>query len=506
MTTQSDAATATSPQPILRTLTTRKVIVLIIAAMTPLAALASMIPLGLAFGGPSTTWAFILVGVIIGLFCVGYAAMAQRINRPGAFYGYITRGLGRKIGVAAGFIALVGYWVGLIATTGVQTAVMQEGFRGAFGLDLPWQVYLFVIPLLVGVLAYRKIDLSAAVVGVVVVLEIAVVVALVIAIVVQNGFTSTFPAEVLSFDVFSQGQWTVAFVFAILCFQGYEAGAMYAPEAIRPEKTIPRALFGALAILVIFYVIATWALIGSVSIDGLMPALEAAEIVGFVFATVGTYLGPVGLWLFSLLTIFAQFAVLLALVNFMPRYVQSLAADGLLPDFLARKNKFGVPGAAQITMAGSAVVIVFVLSLVGIDPFTQVSTVGFGIGAISATVLMAIASLAVIGYFLKQPKAGRNIWTTMVAPAVSFVLLLAALVIELNSFTWITGNPEPWTAVLPWIVLIVGVLGLVYAVVLQKVNPRVYQDLGAGDSAEEAESLREVRLTETAAIRLARKG
>ncbi|HEY5856972.1 MAG TPA: APC family permease, partial [Aldersonia sp.] len=62
-----------------RTLTTPKIIILIIAALTPLSVVGSTMPLGLAFGGPTTPLMFIVAGAIIGLFCVGYSQMVQRI-------------------------------------------------------------------------------------------------------------------------------------------------------------------------------------------------------------------------------------------------------------------------------------------------------------------------------------------------------------------------------------------------------------------------------------------
>ena len=38
----------------------------------------------------------------LGLFAVGYATMAKHITSTGAFYGYISHGLGRVIGMASG--------------------------------------------------------------------------------------------------------------------------------------------------------------------------------------------------------------------------------------------------------------------------------------------------------------------------------------------------------------------------------------------------------------------
>lgn len=480
-----------------RTLTTWKIIVLIIAAMTPLSAIVGTIPLGLAFGGPSTALMFVIAGLIIALFCVGYVQMVRKISRPGAFYNYIARGIGRPAGVGAAMIAVVGYPVGLIATFAVQAFVAQETVSALFGVTLPWQVFLLVHAVIILFLAWRQIDLSAVVVLVIVVAEVVILSALVIAIALSLG-ADAFPLGAMSFEGMGVGQWTVAFVFAILCFQGYEAGAMYAPEAKRPSRTIPRALYGALAILVILLTSVSWALTGVSGVETGPAVVQEQGITGFIFTTVATYLGPVGLWLFSVLVLFAQIACGLAITNFMSRYLQSLAAEDLLPARLAGRNRHGAPGPAVLLLVGLGVVVVLVLSAIGVNPQTQITAVGFGIGALGATALQALASLAVVLYFLRQPASERHWWKTFLAPALSTVLLVIALIVELKSFTWITGSEDAWTTVIPWIIPIALIFGIGYGFWIRKNRPATYADLSGGDTAEEAAAMRDIRLANRA--------
>lgn len=479
------AASASGTVAVPRTLTTWKVIVLIIAAMTPLSAVVGTLPLGMAFGGPSITWAFILSGIVIGIFCIGYSKMVQRINRPGAFYNYIARGLGRPAGVGAAMIAAIGYPVGFMAVLAVQSIVTVDIVRATFGAEVPWQVIMVVLAVLVLALTWWRIDFSATFVLVIVAIEVALILALVVGIVARLG-ADAFPIGAISFDAFSIGQWTVAFIFAILCFQGYEAGAMYAPEAKRPERTIPRALFGALILLVVLYVLATWTLTGAAGVETLMDTVLEQELTGFIFATVADYLGPAGLWLFSIATLLAQLACTIAVANFMSRYLQSLAAERLLPRPLAWKNRNNAPGAALITLIVGGAIVVLVLSALGADPYTQIASVGFGVGALVATVLQALASAAVVAYFLKLPASQRNVFTTFIAPVVATVLLVIALIIQLTGFTWITGSEEPWIAAIPWVLLALLVLGVGFGFWLRSGRPHIYEHLASGDSAEEA--------------------
>ncbi|GAA4051638.1 APC family permease [Arthrobacter methylotrophus] len=492
----STPGVAAQPPAYPRTLTTPKIIVLIIAALTPLSVIVGTMPLGLAFGGPSTTLMFVAAGALIGLFSVGYVQMVRRISRPGAFYSYIARGLGRPAGVGAAMVAVVAYAFSMIALYSVQAFVTQQIIQATFGVDVPWQLCFMVQLILVTVLAYRRIDLSAMVTFVVVTLELLVLLALVVAIAADKGL-GAFPIEAVSPSVFNIGQWTVAFVFAILCYAGFEAGAMYAPEAKNPERTVPRALYGALVVLTASFALVAWALTSVTGVEGQQAAVSA-DMAGFIFTTTGHYLGAAGVWILSVLAIFAQVACALAVTNFTSRYFNSLAKEDLLPPFLGRKNRHGSPGTAILALTGLTVAVVLGLATVGVDPYTQIAPVGFGLAAIGATALQAMASGAVIAYFLRQPRSERHWWKTSLAPIIATVLLAAALYIELISFSYITGTDSPEMLALPWIVPVVAAFGVAFGFWLKKNRSHTYEHLAAGDTAEEADALHAQRVARRA--------
>src|SRR5690606_36490856 len=92
----------------------------------------------------------------------------------GAFYAYAARGLGGHMGGAVAITAMVSYKAmqfGLIGLLGGISA----GVFGQFGLTLDWWVYSLIAILLVGILGYRQVDLSARVLIVLVALEYVIV-------------------------------------------------------------------------------------------------------------------------------------------------------------------------------------------------------------------------------------------------------------------------------------------------------------------------------------------
>ncbi len=67
--------------------------------------------------------AFVLLGSILLVFCVGYNAMSRRISNAGAFYAYIAQGVSRPAGVAAAWVAHV------LATTCCRSACTGSSAR-----------------------------------------------------------------------------------------------------------------------------------------------------------------------------------------------------------------------------------------------------------------------------------------------------------------------------------------------------------------------------------------
>src|SRR5215467_16194456 len=105
-----------------RTLTTSRVVFVVIAAAAPMAAMVGNTPLALLYGnGPGLPIAYLIAAVALLCFSVGYAAMSRRVINTGAFYTYVARGVGRPPAVGAAYLAVLSY------------TVLTVGLAGAFG-------------------------------------------------------------------------------------------------------------------------------------------------------------------------------------------------------------------------------------------------------------------------------------------------------------------------------------------------------------------------------------
>ncbi len=473
-----------------KTLTTWKIVVLILAALTPLSVVMATLPLGLAFGGPSSALTYLLAGSIIGLFCIGYAEMVRQISRPGAFYSYICRGISKPFGVGAAMIAVVGYVSGCLGSFAVGSAVIGETVT-SLGFNLSWQTSLVGLVIFVAVMVWNQIDFSAFIGGLIVICELLLIAALLIGIINLHGIQATFSSEVIQWNIFQYGNWHVAFIFSFLVFQGLEAGALYAPETRNPEKMIPRALAISVTILSLTFFLVSWALISFSSPATLMDQVISQHIFGFIIAIIQASLGETGLFLFGVVTVLGVMICTLAVVNFMARYLNGLAGDKILPRYLATLNRNGAPSNAAFTLiAVSCIVIIFSVSC-GISPYSQLSPLGFGVAAISGTSLLILSSLAVVGYFMRSKKSQGHWWKTFLAPIFSIILLVMAMYIELKGFNFITGMEAAWTNYLPLLVLFAFVFGFFYALFLKKNKSSIYHHIAAGDNMEEVIRIRE---------------
>src|SRR5699024_7608662 len=107
--------------------------------------------------------------LILLLFSVGYTWMTPHVPDAGAFYAYVDRGLGARAGLGTAAIALLCYL--LLSVSMTCYLCVQAGNLLVLWtwLEVPWWLSSALMVLVVGLLGRRTIDLSAKVIGIVVV-------------------------------------------------------------------------------------------------------------------------------------------------------------------------------------------------------------------------------------------------------------------------------------------------------------------------------------------------
>lgn len=274
-------------------------------------------------------WAPLLLALILALLTAGsYAELVTKYPRAGGAAVFAERAFRTPlISFLVGFSMLA---AGVTSAAGLALAFAGEYFRTF--LDLP------AIPVAVGFLALvallnaRGIRESLAANFVMTVIEVSglVIVVVVVGIMVAGGGGDVSRVGQLPEGA---GAATAVFAGAIIAyysFVGFETSANMIEEVKDPRRTYPAALFTALLVAGVVYVLV--ALASAVA----LPADELSASSGPLLAVVEASGVAVPSWLFSLIALIAVANGALLTMIMASRLTYGMSEQGLLPRVLGR--------------------------------------------------------------------------------------------------------------------------------------------------------------------------
>lgn len=454
---------------------------LVVSAAAPLTAVAGGVPLAMLLGnGAGIPGTFLLVTLILLMFSIGYVAMARHIRNAGAFYAYTAQGLGGLMGGAAAMIAILAYnamQIGVFGLFGAATA----GLFAGLGIDLPWWVWTFIGIAIVGVLGYRRVDLSAKVLTVLVILEYLVVLVIDVAIIAKGGdsgltMTSFTPSALIS------GSPSIGILFCFAAFIGFEATTIYSEEARDPHRTVPRATYISVLIIGVFYMLTSWLMVNAAGADKLVPELQGlADPTTFLFGLAERYAGS---WLppiMNVLFVTSLFAGVLAFHNGVARYLYVAGRERLLPASIGVTHPvYHSPHAGSVIQTITAALVVALFAATGQDPVLALFSWLTNVGTLAVMVLMAFTAFAIVAFFNRNPGLESNALVTKIIPVVTGVILIAVIIAIAVNFGDLAGATGLLAVFLPGLVVIAGVIGLALAAMLKSGRPLEFARLGAG--------------------------
>lgn len=465
-------------------LTVRAIVFMVVAAAAPLTVIAGVVPIGFAFGnGAGFPAMYVLVAVMLLLFAVGFTAMTRHIPRPGAFFTYIAHGLGRPLGLGAAYAAILCYMAVELGVLGYIGAELNSFVNQYLGLDVPWVLFTALAILMAGWLGYRHVELSAKVLAVLLTLELSIVMVISIIAVAKGGATGL-DLESFKPSSVTSGAPSLALMFAAASFIGFEATAIFRDEAVRPEKTVPRATFAAVIVVGLFYAFTSWAFVMAWGSGNIVE--RASTDPAFLFSTANAQIGEVGEVVTHILVLTSIFAAILAFHTITTRYVHALSRVGLLPSAMSRLSpRDNAPCAASLTVSITGAILVLASLAAGLEPYLEMFTWFVGLGALIYILLLATCTLAVIVYFARNPVVGESLWATRLAPSLALVCLLYSAYTTGDNFPLLVGDVDEAgspalgtlsVSLLVAIVVAVGV-GLVQANTLRSRGSQAYDDI-----------------------------
>ena len=415
---------------------------IVVSAVAPVSVLAAGIPVVFAIQGSAAPAMFAIAGILFALFAVGYVAMSRHMVNAGGFVAYINRAFGKKAATAMSLVTLLFYLSSIVAFYAISGAVAAQ-ILGE-GMNVPAVTFAFFV--IVAILGLFGVSLNARLLVILLAIETVSIVILDIALLVNGGpegysFAGFSPSVVLG------SGFGIGLLLAMICYSGLEATVVFSEEAKIPRKTIPRAVYGALAFIVVLYCVSAWLL--SVQLGPSASLISPDQIGDFLFVAAAEAVGGGFATYLGYLVIFSFLALFIGFQSVISRYVFALGRAGVLPRGLGNTNRQGNPVVASITVSISIGLVLGAFTFSGADPFTVTYAWLVGLGTMGLLVSLITISAAVIVFFART-RLETNIWTTKIAPALAFLAFIAVFIVAFQNYSILGDSAESarWLLVL----------------------------------------------------------
>jgi amino acid transporter len=279
----------------------------------------------------------------------------------------------------------------------------------------------------------------------------------------------------------------IGLFMAFWSWVGFESAAMYGEESRNPTKIIPRATMIAVLGIGIFYVFVSWtALVGTGPQTAIGLAQNSATAGEMFFTPVRQNLGGWAVVLFQFLLMTGALADAMAFHNCASRYIYAIAREDLLPGMArtigATHRRHGSPYVAGFLQVGIAALITFFVFFSGRDPYTQLYGLMALLGTTALLIVQVLAAVACIIYFHFHPRrpADGNWFRTFTAPLIGGFGMAYAVFLLLDNADFVAGSAanDIIFKLIPYIVGVVGIGGIAFALVVKRFFPDRYEIIG----------------------------
>ncbi|MGJ8522564.1 hypothetical protein R84981_001252 [Carnimonas sp. R-84981] len=460
-------------------LTTFDIVFFVVSAAAPLTVAVSAAPFSFRFGGLGAPGAMLTSGLVLILFAVGFTAMSRYVRNAGAFYAYAAAGLGKPIGIGVAFVTIVAYALLCICFYALLGFYTNLSFEHLIGIEGHWSVWAISAVVLVSVLGYWRIDVGAKVLAVLLTAEVGILLLISVTEIIEHGHRVAI-ATAVSFDprnIFMDKGTSALFVFGFGAFLGFEGTVIYAEEAKKPQTTVPRATYIAIAFLACFYAFTFWALTVAFGPDGVMALARGDDYDQMIFIAGNNALGNWASVVVEILIITSYFACVLAIHNACSRYLFSLGREGLLPRVFAKTHpKMLSPHIASIALSMVSLISIISGVLDKADPLLGLGLCSYAIGVVGLIFAQGVAAVSVIGFFWKDRRS-YSVCRVLVAPILGAIGLISAFLVIIFHFDLVSGTEGGWNWVMISVVPIVFILGIIVGLLLKRYHPKHYSEL-----------------------------
>lgn len=402
------------------------------------------------------------------LIASSIAAFAQKLPAAGFAYTYNTHGFGKRGGFMSGWILAFSYgMVGPMLFSGMG-AFAADFVKTQWGADIPWWLFSICIIAVVWGIGAMGIDRSAETALIFLVLELGVMIFLFGTILGNGGAQGVTlapfnPANSLK-GLSGIG---IGLLWGILNFVGFESAATLGEETRDPRRNIPIALFTAVIVIGIYFVLAAW-----IAAIGFGKSHTSALVADSTpWSTLANhYWGTRLSWILSITVLNSIFANIISGTNATVRVLFSMGREGIFSRQFGRTSKRGTPIVALSFYA----LFSLVLCLIGgrsWGPFGAYAFYGtiLGLGMLIVYILL---NLALIMFYRREHPSEFNPIRHGLLPIVASLLMLLPIGGLLYPVPAFPNNMVPYIMI-AWIVL-----GFIYLMLVVRQRPDILDAMG----------------------------
>lgn len=324
--------------------------------------------------GPGVTLSFIVAAAVCALCSMCYAELSSSIPVAGSAYSYGNILYGEVIGWILGWALVLEYMLSVAAVSSGWAAYFNS-LLNSFGLHIPHflegpydpahgtyiNIWAVISVVLIAVLLSRGMKSSMKFNNAAVIIKIAI-----IFIFIGVGLFYIKPKNYQPFTPFGANGVLHGATTVFFAFLGFDVVSSSAAEVKNPKKNMPIGIIGTLIIAAILYMGVSVVLTGMVN----YKQLDVANPVAYALKLVNQG------WIADLLSIGAivgMSTMMLSMIYSSSRLIYSIGRDGLLPSFLGKIDKSGLPENALWIVT---IIIAIMGGLFSLDELTSLVSIG----------------------------------------------------------------------------------------------------------------------------------
>lgn len=292
-----------------------------------------------ALTGPWSPVACLVSGVFVMLIVLCFAEAATLFAGTGGPYLYAREAFGNMLGLAGGWMMWLTRATAFAANSNLMVSFVAY-FMPQAGHGLPRAAFLVGVTAALTWINYCGVRRGALLGDILAIAKLVPIIAFVVIgmfFVRPELFQGGFPVSKAAFS-----QAVLLYGYA---YSGFEFAAIPAGEARSPKRDLPVAMISALLIAAVLYVGVQFVCVGT------LPGLSDSQTA--VADASAQFLGPVGGMLIALAALVSISGNLSGITLVAPRLTYALAADGLLPSWLAAVHgKYRTPHVSILLFAG----------------------------------------------------------------------------------------------------------------------------------------------------------